>query len=182
MAEDQTSKDNTQDGDGAAAQPQEPDGAAAQPQEPDYKALYEQAKADVEKQKAEARKWEKRSKANRDAAKGAQDAAQKSVEDEVADLKAKIKRMEDEKAHADLVAKVAREKGVPAELLRGKDEDELSAFADSLAEYAKKSAPGVPADKGGSPAGGSRMTIEQIGKIKSPLERVQAYARMHAGQ
>lgn len=70
--------------------------------EPDYKALYERAVAD-------SRKWERRSKANLAAARG----AKKSVEDEVAELKAQLRRMEDERAHAELVSGVASAKGVP---------------------------------------------------------------------
>lgn len=169
MAEEQQEDQQGQDGAGEA-------------QEPDYKALYEQAKAENERVKAESRKWEKRSKANLDAARQAESTAKKSVEDEVAGLKAQLKRMEDERAHAELVASVAKAKGVPADLLRGGDEDELNDFADRLAEFAKASAPGVPADKGGAPAGGQRMTAEQVRKIKSPIERVNAYALMHHGQ
>lgn len=158
------------------------DGCGTAQPEPDYKTLYEARQADVERLKAESRKWEKRSKENRDAARQAEEAAKKSVEDEVAELKAQLRRMEDEREHANLVASVAKAKGVPAELLRGGDEEELNDFADRLAEFAKASAPGVPADKGGAPAGGQRMTAEQVRKIKSPIERVNAYARMHSGQ
>lgn len=139
--------------------------------EPDYKALYERAVAD-------SRKWERRSKANLAAARG----AKKSVEDEVAELKAQLRRMEDERAHAELVSGVASAKGVPAELLHGDDEDELNASADALLAFARSMEPGTPRDKGGAPAGGARVTADQISKMKSPLARVQAYARMHAGQ
>lgn len=146
---------------------------AAQPEGTDYKALCEQLRADNEKLKAESRKWEKRSKENLDTAKQAESAAKKSVEEEVAGLKAKLKQMEDEQAHARLVASVAKAKNVPAELLRGKDEDELNAFADQLAEFAKRSVPSTPADKGGA-AQPKPLTKAQIAAIKDPKERRKA--------
>lgn len=76
--------------------------------------------------KAEARKWERRSKENAEKAKAELDA-----------LKA-------EKARANLVAKVAKETGVPASLITGDDEDSMREYAKRLAEWRKpKGAPKV---------------------------------------
>lgn len=166
-----------------AAEPTGAGEAAAGPrEEPDYRALYEEQRAEAERLKAESRKWERRSKENLDAAKQARSAARKSVEEEVADLRAQLRRMEEERAHAELVSGVASAKGVPAELLRGDDEEELNASADALLAFVRSQAPAAPQDKGGSPAGGARLTAEQIGRMRSPLERVRAYAIEHAGQ
>lgn len=94
-----------------AAEPTGAGEAAAGPrEEPDYRALYEEQRAEAERLKAESRKWERRSKENLDAAKQARSAARKSVEEEVADLRARLRRMEEERAHTELVSGVASAK------------------------------------------------------------------------
>ena len=70
-------------------------------QEPDYKALYEKAQADLDREKANARKWEGRSKANSDKAK-AFDAAQaksKTVEERLAALESENASLQIGRAH-----------------------------------------------------------------------------------
>lgn len=116
------------------AQGEEPNG-----EEPDYKALYEE-------EKAHARKWEKQAKANRAAADElakAQEAG-KSAEQKIADLEMRLDQKEKAEKRAKLAAKVAEEKGVPADLIVGDDEDSMNEFADRmLKHFQKKPAPKV---------------------------------------
>ena len=42
--------------------------------------------------------------------------------------------------------RIAKEKGVPADLLSGKDEEEITAFADRISEYAKTIVPPAAQD------------------------------------
>lgn len=112
------------------------------PVEPDYKALYEQLKAD-------SRKWEDRAKANKEKADAydqlqaqanAQAEANKTLEQQVADIRDQLNASNAE----NLRMRVAAEKGIDAEgmkFLAGSTEDELRASADELIELAKKMAP-----------------------------------------
>lgn len=95
--------------------------------------------------KAEARKWERRSKENADKAK-AYDELQEQSKTELQraqEQAAAYKRQVDElsaKAERDAArAKVAKETGVPAELVFGADEDEMAANAKALAAWGKPS-------------------------------------------
>ncbi len=108
-------------------------------QEPDYKALYEQAKAN-------SRKWERQAKANMAAASQLEDAqgAQKTAEERISALETLLKEKEQAEARSELAAKVAAEKGIPAELVVGDDEETMSDFADKmLAHFAKPAAPAI---------------------------------------
>ena len=67
--------------------------------------------------KAEARKWEARAKAEK--------------------LDSELKAVKAKAAHDEAVAKVAKETGVPASLIKGESEDEMREFAQSVAAYAK---------------------------------------------
>lgn len=112
--------------------------------EPDYKALYEA-------EKANSRKWENRSKANKakaDELDRLKDGAE-SVEKRIAALEAEKKRLEDEKERAALVKAVAKSTGVPESIvssLSATDEDSLTAQAQAIAENYKApgGAPSVP--------------------------------------
>ena len=93
--------------------------------------------------KAEARKWESRAKANFEKAK-AYDEAQEAGKSELEKARAKAEKLDSElkavkakAAHDEAVAKVAKETGVPASLIKGETEDEMRDFAKSVAEYAK---------------------------------------------
>lgn len=141
---------------------------------------------ELEKWKGYAKIWEKRAKEREREIKKLKDAQTGEPEPpegdpadgmqaEVAKLKAEIEGMKAAKARADLVAKVAAEKGVPASLLHGDDEESLAASADAIAAYVSQQVPGYPRDKGG--AGKARpMTREAIEKIADPLARVKARA------
>lgn len=93
--------------------------------------------------KAEARKWESRSKDN----KAELDSlAEKfsALEAQNGELVGKVTAFESEREHAQLVAKIAEAEGVPAVALRGTTEEELTAHAASLKEAFKPSAPVIP--------------------------------------
>ena len=119
-------------------------GAGEEGQEPDYKALYEQAKAN-------SRKWEKQAKANKTAAEELEKAqeAGKTADEQIADLKRRLDEKEKAEARAKLAAKVAEEKGVPADLIVGDDEASMGEIADRmLKHFAKK--PASKVDKPGA--------------------------------
>lgn len=52
-------------------------------------------------------------------------------------------------ARRDLLDSVSAKTGVPAALLKGADEAELTASAEAIAEYVRKQVPAYPEDKGG---------------------------------
>lgn len=108
----------------------EPAPAAEPPaQEPDWK--------------AEARKWEQRSKENKsalDELTGKFTAA----DTERTELAKKLQTYEAEKERAALVAEIAEENKVPASALRGTTREELEAHAAVLAELIKPSGPVIP--------------------------------------
>lgn len=114
---------------------QEPGGGA----QPDYKALYEAAKAN-------SRKWEKQAKANKDAAAalGEANQAKKTAEEQIAELTKRLDDKEKAEQRAAVAAKVAKEKGVPADLIVGDDEESMADWADKmLAAFKTKPAPRV---------------------------------------
>lgn len=112
--------------------------------EPDYKALWE-------KEKANSRKWEKQAKSNKDAAerlaKVEEDGT--SVEERISDLTKRLDEKERAEERTKIAAKVAKEKGVPADLLVGDDEESMSAYADRMLEHFSPDA-APPVDKPGS--------------------------------
>lgn len=96
--------------------------------------------------KAEARKWERRSKENADKAR-AYDELQEQSKTELQRAQEQAdsyKRQVDElnaKAERDAArAKVAKDTGVPAELISGEDEESMRAFAEAVARWGKPSA------------------------------------------
>ena len=114
---------------------QEPGGGT----QPDYKALYEAAKAN-------SRKWEKQAKANKDAAAalGEANQAKKTADEQIAELTKRLDDKEKAEQRTKIAAKVAQEKGVPADLIVGDDEESMSKWADDmLAAFKKPPAPKV---------------------------------------
>ena len=83
--------------------------------------------ADTTDWKAMARKWEARSKENADKARSYDELQEQSDE-----LSAKAKRDATR-------AKVAKDTGVPAELISGDDEESMRAFAEAVAKWGKPS-------------------------------------------
>lgn len=97
--------------------------------------------------KAEARKWEDRSKENRAAVESLTTERDKlaaeldelrTAKDELA---AKVQGFEESKRVAELAASVAADSGVPVALLRGETEEELRAHADQLKDVISASSP-----------------------------------------
>lgn len=134
-------RDMANQGDTQQTEPTNPTGQSNEPggQQPDYKALYEAAKAN-------SRKWEKQAKANKGAASALDEAnqAKKSADEKIAELEKRLYAKEKAEARAKIAAKVAQEKGVPADLIVGEDEESMSAWADKmLAEFKTKPAPKV---------------------------------------
>lgn len=105
----------------------ETEGAAPDGAEPDYRALYEQARA-------RSREWERRAKANKSAADElarAQEAG-KTAEERIAELTRRLDEKERAEERAKVAARVAAEKGVPADLLVGDTEAEMAEWADRM--------------------------------------------------
>ena len=93
------------------------------------------------------------------------------IKGELDALRGELEAMKAEKARAELIAKVAEEKGVPASLLHGEDEDALKASADAIAAFVSQQVPGHPTDKGGAGKAKpmTREAIEGIGLITSQI-------------
>lgn len=120
----------------------------------DYEAEYNKLKTEFDSLKSESRKWEDRSKSNYDELQKAQEALtekDKELEGAVAkaaelensfgETKAALDKLESEKAHAELVADVAKTSGVDASVLRGSTKEELEAHAETLQALLKPAAP-----------------------------------------
>lgn len=108
--------------------------------------------------KAQARKWEERAKANKEAAdeleklKESQMSEQEKAARHTRDLEAKLARFQEEKQQQDWRTQVSKETGVPSDLLRGSTLDEVQAHADSIRQYLNTS--NTANDQGsGTPAG-----------------------------
>ena len=111
----------------------------------DWKAKYEEALK-------HSREWEKRAKANKNAARTLDDAqsAAKTAEERLAeatkradDAETQLAAFKRDRELADLKSKVAKEAGVPADLLKGADEETLKASAEALNSW-YKSRPRAP--------------------------------------
>lgn len=115
------------------------DGGADELTAEDWKAKYEEAIK-------HSREWEKRAKANKNAARTLDDAnaAAKNAEDALAEAEKQAKDAESKLADykhsaevAALKAAVSAETGVPAGLLQGETEDDLKASAEALMNWSK---------------------------------------------
>lgn len=84
---------------------------------------------DYEELKTKAAEYDKAQEANKTELQKAQEANAK--------LQAKLEGMEKEKKLLDTRSKVAKEKGIPADLLTGEDEDTCKAQADAILKFAK---------------------------------------------
>ena len=122
----------------------------------DYKALYEQAKSDADKYKADADKWKAQSRKNESRAKANAGAASEldDATKQLAEISARLTKIEGENEalkadaeRAELVAKVAKETGVPEAIvttLAGNDEDTLTEAAKAIAGIMPHGAPSAP--------------------------------------
>lgn len=110
------------------ARAEEPGKPTAEPNgEEDWKAKYEKAIS-------YSRDWEKKAKANKEAAEklAAMEQERQTDSEKIADLANRLDEKERAEKRAKLVAKVAAEKGVPADLIAGDDEESMAAWADRL--------------------------------------------------
>ena len=165
MAEEETTRTEPQGDEGDART--DPQQGQAEPQGTDWK--------------KEARKWEKLAKANKEKADRldaieSQAPTIEAMQARVKQLEDDAERMREEARRASMLAAVSEETGVPASLLHGDTEDDLRASAKAVADFAAKSAPGYPSDKGGG-AGAGQVSRESIEKIKNPAERVMMRAQ-----
>lgn len=131
--------------------------------------------------KAQARKWEKLAKANKEKADkwDAQAHAAPTVESlqqQMDELRAEADRQRESAERERARYKVSQETGVPAALIQGDDEEAMAASAAAVAEFAKAQAPSYPADKGAG-AQHAPVSRESIEQIKDPVARVNARAQ-----
>ena len=101
------------------------------------------------------------------------DAANERIKELEADKKAR----DEADAERALREKVAEATGVPASLLKGGSEEELTASAKAISAFVERSAPGYPKDKGGSGGNSGAVTRDAIEAIKDPVARVRARAK-----
>lgn len=119
-------------------QPTKPNG------EEDWKAKYEALVP-------HSRDWEKKAKANKEAADklAALEQDKQTDSEKIAQLEKRLNEKEQAEARATIAAKVAKEKGVPVDLIVGDDEEEMSAWAEKL-KAAMTPNPAAKVDKPGS--------------------------------
>ena len=91
------------------------------------------------------------------------------------DIKAERDALAGQIAHRELLDKVSAATGVPATLIHGETEDDMTASANAIAAYAKAQQPAYPTDKGGG-ANPAPATRESILSIKDPAARRAAIA------
>lgn len=143
-------------GQGASAGDAAEDGASQT--EPTEGAPHGAPKPEETDWKAQARKWEERAKANKEAAdeleklKESQMSEQEKAARHTKELEAKLARFQEEKQQQEWRNQVSKESGVPSDLLRGSTLDEVQAHADSIRQYLETS--NTANDQGsGTPAG-----------------------------
>lgn len=140
--------------------------------------------------KGNSRKWEGRAKEYYSKAKAYDELMAKQKEEEpalealqkkVATLESEAKTAREEAQHQTLLNKVSAETGVPATLIQGATEEEMSAYAKNVLAFVETRAPKMPTDKGGG-APTKPLTNEEISKIKDPQARLRARAAKIAAE
>lgn len=131
--------------------------------------------------KAEARKWEKRAKANSEAAEklaAIEEAGKTELQrmtERAEKAESALKAYEVERERAAQVEQVAKDTGVPVDVLGGYGGDDVAAYAESIRGYfAKTTAPVLPNDGRHADTG---MTRESILAIQDPAKRKAAIAQ-----
>ena len=111
------------------------------------------------------------------------DRAKEAAKTELERANERIKALEDaakERAEADerrsLLDRVSQATGVPANLLSGSTEEELTASADAVNAFVEQRAPGYPTDKGGATSATPEAERKGIEAIRDPAARVRARA------
>ena len=82
-----------------------------------------------------------------DEAQEAQKSEAQKAKERIAELENTIKERDEADKQRKMREKVAKEKGIPAELIVGTDEESMAAYADKLAEFAKVQTPTAPKDE-----------------------------------
>lgn len=156
----------------------EPQGNAAEPQGEGVESQNEASNTEATDWKAESRKWEARAKENFAKAKRLDEIeeANKSELERARDAQAKAEKEAEEAKRSQLLYQIASETGVPANLIKGTNEDELRQSAQDIQEFAKSQKPNIPVDQGGAASGSKTVTKESIDGIKNPLEFVKTAA------
>ena len=121
--------------------------------------------------KAESRKWEDRAKENLKQL----EEMKKQLENVGDDtrLKNRVSELEQENESLKVKVRVSKETGVPVDLLHGVTEDDISASAKAVSEYASTCAKTqnlYPQDKGGA----ANAQVIDVNSIENPLEFVRA--------
>ena len=79
-----------------------------------------------------------------DEAQEAQKSEAQKAQERIAQLESDIKKRDEADKQRELRKKVAKETGIPEELIQGSDEDSMKAFASQIAEFAKVQTPPAP--------------------------------------
>lgn len=118
--------------------------------------------------KAESRKWEDRAKDN---LKKLED-LKKQQSGEDAGLKTRVSELEKENESLKVKVRISAETGVPVDLLHGVTEDDISASAKAVSDFAATFAKAqnlYPQDKGGA----AQAQAVDVNSIENPLEYVR---------
>lgn len=122
--------------------------------------------------KAESRKWEDRAKDN---LKKLED-LKKQQSGEDAGLKTRVSELEKENESLKVKVRISAETGVPVDLLHGVTEDDISASAKAVSDFAATFAKAqnlYPQDKGGA----AQAQVIDVNSIENPLEFVRARSK-----
>ncbi len=79
-----------------------------------------------------------------DEAQEAQKSEVQKAQEKIAQLEGDIKKRDEADKQRDLRKKVAKETGIPEELIQGSDEESMKAFAAQVADFAKVQKPAAP--------------------------------------
>lgn len=164
------------------------DSANVEPEqkEPSEGTPHGEPKAEETDWKAQARKWEERAKANKEAAeeleklKEAQMSEQEKAAKHTKELESKLAKYEAERQQHEWCVQVAKKTGVPADLLRGSTLDEVQAHADSIKQYLQNNQ--QPDQNGsGTPAGyAPKVGTTPSGKGSIPIsEQIKEAEKNH---
>lgn len=153
---------------------EEPQGAEGKAEAIDWEAKFKEAQK-------ESRKWESRAKANKSAADELSKAkeATKTVEERIAALESENQSYKAQAARTALVADVAKETGLPVDvisLLSGEDAETLAEQAQLIAELTKTKGGAPYAEEAGRKQKPGKMSKSDILQIKDPKQRKAAIA------
>lgn len=133
---------------------------------PNWEEQVKELQAKLEESKANSRKWEKLAKANKDASTQLEEAqtSKASADAKIAELTKRLDEKEAAEKRAKIAAKVAQEKGVPADLLVGEDEEQMGAWADKMTAAFKKPAAASVPNAGKFASGQDKSALEETRK------------------